>query len=310
MTMKAACGLMTCLPAGGTYGGLTSLPLAFVDGQDRRVRDLLAAVGERPVGGHEIDRPDLLHAEGEGQLRLPLALELHPELLGLGVDVVGRVEGHRLDGRDVERELERVADADGAALEAVGVVGRVAAPEVRADVHQHRAGGDGLVVDADRVVERLERRSGLAIAVADDVELRLEVLLARRGVVVRAADVGDQLAGLVVDRHERAVVEVLALEVGHPRLELLEPERLGRRRHVLLVRDDGRGADPLLGDLLEADVEGRGDPQPAEIERVARRRRRRTAWSRARRGPPTRSAGRSSAASPGCRGRPAHPRRR
>ena len=136
--------------------------------------DRLAAVGERPVGRDQVDRPDLLDAEREGQLGGPLALELHPEFLGLGVDVVGAVDAHRLDGRDVERELERVADADRTALEVVGVLRRVAATEVGADVHQHRAGGDRLVVDADRVVERLERRTGLAIALADDVVLRLE----------------------------------------------------------------------------------------------------------------------------------------
>ena len=85
--------------------------------------DGLAAVGQRPVGRDDVDRPDLLDAEGEGQLGGPLALELHPELLGLGVDVVDAVDAHRLDGRDVERELEGVADADRTALEVVGVLG-------------------------------------------------------------------------------------------------------------------------------------------------------------------------------------------
>ena len=71
VTMKAACGLTTCLPAGGTYGVDDVLAVRVLDRQDRRVADRLAAVGERPVGRHEVDRPDLLDAEGEGQLGGP-----------------------------------------------------------------------------------------------------------------------------------------------------------------------------------------------------------------------------------------------
>ena len=52
------------------------------------------------------------------------------------------------------------------------------------------------------VVERLERRSGLAPAVGQDVELGLELLVAL-GRVARAADVGEDLAGLVVDGRRR-----------------------------------------------------------------------------------------------------------
>ena len=73
------------------------------------------------------------------------------------------------------------------------------------------------VVDADRVVERLERRARLAVAVADDVVLRLERLAALRGVVVGGADVRHELAGLVVERDERSVPESLVLEVPEPR---------------------------------------------------------------------------------------------
>ena len=131
VTMNAACGLMTCLPAGGTYGGWTSLPFASLMARIVVWGIPCPPLAERAVGGHEIDRADLLDAEGQGQLGGAVALELHPEFLGLGEDVVRLVDGHRLDRRDVERELERVADADGAALEAVGVVRRVAAAEVR-----------------------------------------------------------------------------------------------------------------------------------------------------------------------------------
>ena len=53
-----------------------------------------------------------------------------PKSCGLGEDAVGAVDAHGLDGRDVERELEGVADADRAALEVVGVARRVVAGEV------------------------------------------------------------------------------------------------------------------------------------------------------------------------------------
>ena len=57
-------------------------------------------------------------------------------------------------------------------------IGHEAATEVRRDVHEHRRGGQRLVVDADRVVDRLDRRAGLAPAVGQDVELGLELLVA------------------------------------------------------------------------------------------------------------------------------------
>ena len=42
--------------------------VGVLDGQDRRVADLLAAVGQRPVGRDEVDRPDLLDTQRQGEL--------------------------------------------------------------------------------------------------------------------------------------------------------------------------------------------------------------------------------------------------
>ena len=151
MTIQAACGLTTCVPSGGVYGSTTGLPAPVLDRQDRRRGDPPAAVAERAVGGREVHRPDLRHAQGQGQAGVGgVALEGHAEFLGPGEHVLGPVDGHRLDGRDVQRELERVAQPHGTALEAVRVVRGVAAAEIRADVHEHVAGGHGPVVDADR----------------------------------------------------------------------------------------------------------------------------------------------------------------
>ena len=270
--MQAACGLTTCVPSGGVYGSTTSSPAAVLDREDRRRRDALAAVGQRPVGGHEVDRAGLGHAQRERQAGVGrLALEGHPEVLGPGEHVVRRVEGHRLDRRDVQRELEGVADADGTALEVVGVGRRVAAAEVGADVHEHVAGGERPVVDADGVVERLERRARLAVALADDVVLGLELRAALARVVVGGPDVGDDLAGLVVDarrarRCGRSCPRGCASTARTRRSRA--PSAAASR--VPAVRDDRRDLDPLLGDLLEVEVEGRGHAQAAR-RRAGRR---------------------------------------
>ena len=66
----------------------------------------------------------------------------------------------------------------GPALHAVGVDRRPAAAEVGDDVHEHRRGGQRVILDPDDVVDRLERGPGLAPAVLEDVELGLELLVA------------------------------------------------------------------------------------------------------------------------------------
>ena len=159
---------------------------------------------------------DLERAEGEGRARDDALREHEPELLGDVHHVVGRVDDRRLDGRDVQGELERLAHPKWATLEVVGVGWDVAAAEIRRDVHEHRRRGDRAVLEADDVVDRLERGTGLAPPVGEHVELGLEQFRLGRRVVGRGADVGQDLAGPVVDRDERAVVDVLAAKVLDP----------------------------------------------------------------------------------------------
>ena len=174
----------------------------------------------------------------------------------------------RLDGRDVEREPEGVADANRAALQVVGIGRRVAVAEVGDDVHEHRPGGDLPARDARAVDDRLERRAGLPPAVGEDVEPRLEPLGRLGRVGVGRADIGDDVAGLVVLRDERAVAQSRVAQVLHPRLVALV-DRLGRRLGVLRVRDDRRRLDPLLGDPLHPPVERARDVEAALLDLVA-----------------------------------------
>ena len=101
-----------------------------------------------------------------------------PEVLRPLEEVVEAVDQPGLDRGDVQRELEGRAEADRAALEVVGLGRREPPAEVGHDVHEHRRRGHRPVVDADRVVDRLDRRSGLAPAVGQDVELGLELRVA------------------------------------------------------------------------------------------------------------------------------------
>ena len=190
-------------------------------------------------------------------------------------------------------------------------VGDEAPPEVGHDVHEHRRRGHRPVVDPDRVVDRLDRRSGLAPAVGQDVELGLERRVAGAGVAGRA-DVGEDLAGPVVDHGRRAVVDVLALEV-------LEPAAVGLRDLQVLevalgaleVGRPGRGVDPLLGRALHRHVERRRDVVAAGVDLLARRRRSVRAEDRRRAGcGPARRTGAPSTGCPAAgRGRPAQPSR-
>jgi hypothetical protein len=165
---------------------------------DELARHLDAAVGDRAVARDHVDRvrlerSDAHRANGHGR-----AWEDEPEVLGALEHVIEAHDQRRLDRRDVERELEGAAQADRATLELVGLGRRVAAAEVRDDVHEHRAGSQRLVVDADGVVDRLDRRPRLPPAVGQDVELGLELLGALRR-IAGAPDVGQDLARPVVE---------------------------------------------------------------------------------------------------------------
>ncbi len=194
---------------------------------------------------------------------------MDPELLGALEQVVEPGDDPGLDRGDVERELEGIAQADGSALELVGLGRHEAVAEVRRDVHEHRRSGQGLVIDADQVVDRLDRRTRLAPAVGQDVELGLELPVALRR-VARAADVGEDLARAVVDDARGGVVDVVAAQAQDPAV-VLPGDPLGPqdRARIPCVRGAGRGVDVLLGDLLQAHVDRRRHVVAADVHLVA-----------------------------------------
>ena len=149
--------------------------------------------------------------------------------------------------------------------------------ELGRDVEQQTARREVPLLERCRVDDRLARRTRLPVPVASDVVLGFEAL---RGEVVAvvpgAADVGEHVAGPVVERHERGVVEVLAAQRPDPAtfaardLELLEQLVAGA---ALEVRGDDGGSDPTLCQLLCPPVE-RGDDSIAgrrEIDVLRRR---------------------------------------
>ncbi len=228
-----------------------------------------ALVRDRAVCAGQID---LVNAEGpEGQRRhrelaVVAWIELEAEPLGHGDHVLGTDELLRLRDRDVQRVLQRVPHADRAALAVVGV-GRIeAVGDVGPDVHEHRGRADDAGLEARGIRDRLEGGPGLAVGLADDVEVRL--VLRRRPAVERGGpDIREHGAGAVVDRHDRVVVDVAALELRDPGQRILavflDKPLVAQPIHV--VAD----ARPLLREALVAPVvEGGVDGETAGVEQI------------------------------------------
>ena len=196
------------------------------------------------VGRGQVERPDLDGAERAGQPGLQEGLPAAGEADAHGLGRVGdRLVADPLegpDGRDVERVLERLADEDRAALQPVGVARRpvLAAIEVVVTSSSRLPGRQRAGFEGGRVEDRLERRAGLAGAVAGDVVLGLELRAGQVvAVVAGAAGVGQHVAGPVVEGDERPVVQVLAAQGPDPapgragdleRLEQASPFLRGR----------------------------------------------------------------------------------
>ena len=212
--MKAACGL-TAWRAGRQAAGRRPdrarwIGLRWWRGhrQDRRARHQLARIGDSPVRTDLVDEVQLHGADGDRcAARVLRGLPHDTHLLGEVEDLVGTLDDRGLDRRDVQRQLDRLAHPDRAALVQVGIGRGVTAPEVGHDVHEHRCRGGHVILDPGQVADRLERRSRLAPAIGEHIELGLEFRPAGRGVVIGRADVGDDVPGAVVDRPQGGVVD-------------------------------------------------------------------------------------------------------
>ena len=159
----------------------------------------------------------------------------------------------RLDRGDVERQLERQPHPQRAALVAIEVGGRVAAPEVGGHVHEHRRRGEGLRVDARDVVEGLERRAGLAPAQAQHVVLGLELLVdacGSRSSSPSRRRRGSRRAGSRSWPPRRSRRSGRAGSPSTRRTARRAPWRPPAGSGA--VGEEGARLDPLLGDLLES----------------------------------------------------------
>ena len=237
---------------------------------------------------------NLQGADADGKTRVGARFEDEAEVLSALHEVIDAVDGGCLDCRDVQRVLEGLAQSDGTALVVVRVMRHVASAEVSRHVHEQAGCRHRLVLDADDVVDRLERGARLAPAVAEDVELRVEEVLAGSGrirddllVEARAARVGEDLTGPVVDRHQGSVVHVggaQAVDVARGRIrpdyavvvigvaldgdpqagQVVDRGLLGAQ-----VGGDDVGLEPLLGRGLHARVERGGDSVAADVDGLA-----------------------------------------
>ena len=103
------------------------------------------AIGDRAVRAGEVELMDAERPErerGDGVLVVVERVELEAQPLGHGNHVLGADELLRLADRDVERVLQRVADADRASLSAVGIRRVEALGDIGPDVHEHRGRAD------------------------------------------------------------------------------------------------------------------------------------------------------------------------
>ena len=197
----------------------------------------LALARERLVGVRHVERGHALleAAERHRPVVRDRRADAHParelrDPLGAGLDAhlgVDRV----VRGRRRLRERDHAGVGVAVVLDRE-LLGRAGDVEHLLARRPQRGGGDALLHRLGEH-ERLEGRAGLALALGGEVE--------RRGVVVVAADHRPDLAGLVLDRHQRGA---RAAEVGQP------------------------GADRVVGGLLEAPVD-RGLDRQAALEGLA-----------------------------------------
>jgi len=153
-------------------------------------------------------------------------------------------------------------------------MGGPALAELGRDIEEHAAGSESLRIESACVEDGLPGRARLARPISGRVvfglELRAGEVLA---VIACAADVGQDVAGAVVERDERRVMEVLATERVDPR-SVAGPDPQAseqvRRCPRLEVRCDHGCREPFLRELLGPPVERRDHRVAASLDRGIR----------------------------------------
>ena len=262
------------------------------DGQDHGALDESPCVGYGAIRRHEVGRPDLDCSDADRHAGIRVRGEGQPEVLRSLHQVVDAVDRGGLHSRDVERVLDGLPHTYRAALIVVGVMGRVPAAHVGGYVHEQRRCGHGLILETDHVVDRLERRTRLTVAVAQNIELRIEQILprvsrVRHGLLIKpgAARVGEYLTSSVVDRYQGPVVHVGGAQTGGQTGRWVRPydsvvvvrvrlngdanarlrQVVNRRRLRSEIGSHDVGLQPLLGRSLHRCVERRDHLVAADI---------------------------------------------
>ncbi len=214
-----------------------------LDAQDGDRRHAPPAVVQHGKGAGHLQQRHVAAAQGQAQPIIGRPVErgdAHALRLFEKAGQAHELQG--LDRRDVERLGQRLADQHRAVLLAVIVPGHIRCavgtrPRGR-HIPDHGRRGPALLKGGD-VGDRLDRRSRLL------QRQRLVHLAVDVGVVkVGAADHGQDLAGVGSERYQGAVGGLLVLE----------------GRHV--------GRDLLLGDLLQARIEGGGHAHSATVQHI------------------------------------------
>ena len=210
-----------------------------------RARHLHAAVGDRAVRAEQVDRVDLERADAHRQDRdrrcsdsvRPKSL-VRSKTWSRPVMIVALMAGMLSENWSAERSRT------GPRSSLSAWVGMKPPPKLVVTSMNIVAAVSVLSSMPISVVDRLDRRPGLAPAVGQDVELGLELLVAL-GRVAGRADVGQDLAGPVVDDRGRGVVDVVAAQAEDPRSRPGRDLAAGEdRRRVLGIRARGRRRRP------------------------------------------------------------------
>ncbi len=153
-----------------------------------------SCVKAREVGQRD---PEPAEADGEADRRLLRQRDLRASAMEPGEERRRTDVGEKLDRRQIERHLQRLPRGHRALIAEVEILRRVR-PVAHRPVEQHRLRMRKALLERERVDEGLERRARRARRTR-----HVDGAVARSVLVIRGADARANLAGPIVDDHDR-----------------------------------------------------------------------------------------------------------